>query len=212
MSAARAGTAKAAPLPRSTTTPSRSRRSSRPSLVWPAGAAAEHVGRSGPAAGWLRLRDVPAGAVCGGGVEDDRGGVVQGAGEFGEFQVVGIGESADVVQVELAGDRGDGAGQRPGRQRLGPVGEAGQPGRVEGHRVLLARRVAWLLRISLSSLMFECTKTISIVRSSPRTMANPQTSHSHHQRVAATNGITLSDEGGRRERAREAACIRSATP
>ena len=56
------------------------------------------------------------------GVEDDCGGVVQGAGEFGEFQVVGVGEPADVVQVVLAGDRGDGAGQRPGRQCLGPVG------------------------------------------------------------------------------------------
>ena len=56
------------------------------------------------------------------GVEDDRGGVVQGAGELQEFQMVRVREPGDVVQEVLAGDRGDGAGQRPGRQRLGPVG------------------------------------------------------------------------------------------
>ena len=76
------------------------------------------------------------------GVEDDGGGVVQGAGELEQFEVVGVREPADVVQVVLAGDRDDGARQRPGRQRAGPVGEAGQSGGVEGHRVLLARRVA----------------------------------------------------------------------
>ena len=74
------------------------------------------------------------------GVQDDRGGVVQGAGELQQFQVVGVSEPADVVQVVLAGDRGDGARQRPGRQCLGPVAEAGQPRGVEGHRVLRVRR------------------------------------------------------------------------
>ena len=76
------------------------------------------------------------------GVQGDRGGVVQGAGELEQFQVVGVGEAADVVQVVLAGDRDNCAGQRTRRQRAGPVGEAGQPGRVGGHRMLLARRVA----------------------------------------------------------------------
>jgi hypothetical protein len=38
------------------------------------------------------------------GVEDDRGRVVQGAGELEEFEVVGVSEPADVVQVVLAGD------------------------------------------------------------------------------------------------------------
>ena len=59
----------------------------------------------------------------------------------------------DVVQVVLAADRDGGAGHRPGRQPAGPVGEAGQPGRVEGHRVLLARRVAdsaaWSMRTAV---------------------------------------------------------------
>jgi len=89
------------------------------------------------------------------GVQDDRGGVVQSLGEFQQFQAVGVGEPADVVQVVLAADRDGGAGQRPGRQRVGAVGEAGQPGRVEGHRVLLARRVAdsaaWSMRTLSSS-------------------------------------------------------------
>jgi hypothetical protein len=75
------------------------------------------------------------------GIEDDRGGVIQGVGELQEFQVVGLCEPGDVVQVVLAGDGDDGARQWPGRQCLGPVGKAGQPGGVEGHRVLLVRRV-----------------------------------------------------------------------
>src|SRR6266536_4301257 len=89
-------------------------------------------------------------------VVEDRGGVAKSAGELQELQVVSLGEAADVVQVVLAGHGDDGARQRAGRQRPSPVGEAGQPGRVEvgGHRVLLARRVAdsaaWSMR-TLSS-------------------------------------------------------------
>jgi hypothetical protein len=49
------------------------------------------------------------------GVEDDRGGVVQSAGEFQEVQVVGVSEPADVVDVVLAGDRGDSPWQRSRR-------------------------------------------------------------------------------------------------
>jgi len=90
-----------------------------------------------------------------GAVEGDRCGVVQSAGEFGEFQVVGGGEPGDVVEVVLAGHGGDGARQRPRRQRGDPVGEAGQAGGVEGHRVLLDRRVAdsaaWSMRTLSSS-------------------------------------------------------------
>jgi hypothetical protein len=90
-----------------------------------------------------------------GGVEDDRGGVAQGAGELGELQVVGGGEPGGGVDVVLAGHRDGGARQRPRRQRLGPVAEAGQPGRVQVHRVLLARRVAdsaaWSMRTASSS-------------------------------------------------------------
>ena len=74
--------------------------------------------------------------------QDDCGGVVERVGKLQQFQVVGVGEPADVVKVVLAGDRDDGARQRAGRQRLGPVAEAGQAGGVEVHRVLLARRVA----------------------------------------------------------------------
>ena len=70
--------------------------------------------------------------------------------------MVSVGEPDGVVQVVLAGDRDDGARQRPRRQRGGPVGEVGQTGRVEGHRVLLARRVAdsaaWSTRMPSSSL------------------------------------------------------------
>ncbi len=65
------------------------------------------------------------------GVEDDRGGVVQGLRELQEFQVVGVSEPEDVVEVVLAGDGGDGAWQRPWRQCLGPVAEQGQPGGVD---------------------------------------------------------------------------------
>ena len=80
-----------------------------------------------------------------GAVDGDRGGVMDRTGELGEVQVVGGGEPGEVAVVVLTGDGDDGARQRPGRQRLGPVGEVGQPGRVEagGHRVLLLdRRVA----------------------------------------------------------------------
>jgi hypothetical protein len=91
------------------------------------------------------------------GVEQDGGGVVEDAGELGELQSVCLGEPGDVVEVVLAGHGDGGARQRPRRQGLGPVGEPGQPGRVEagGHRVLLARRVAdsaaWSMRTVSSS-------------------------------------------------------------
>jgi hypothetical protein len=51
-------------------------------------------------------------------VEGDRGGVVESIGQLQELQVVGVGEPADVVEVVLAGDRGDGARQRAGGRVL----------------------------------------------------------------------------------------------
>jgi hypothetical protein len=79
-----------------------------------------------------------------GAVDGDGGGVVEDAGELAELQMVSGGEPADVTEVVLTSHRGDGARQRAQRQGGGPVGEPGQPGRVEagGHRVLLDRRVA----------------------------------------------------------------------
>jgi len=53
-----------------------------------------------------------------GAVEGDRGGVVESIGQLQELQVVGVGEPADVVEVVLAGDRGDGARQRAGGRVL----------------------------------------------------------------------------------------------
>ena len=61
------------------------------------------------------------------GVEDDRGGVVQGAGELEEFQVVGVGEPADVVQVVLAGDRDNGADQLAAPGELAAAGAGEHP-------------------------------------------------------------------------------------
>jgi hypothetical protein len=43
------------------------------------------------------------------GVAEDRGGILQSAGEFQELQVVGLGEPADLVEVVFAGDGDDGA-------------------------------------------------------------------------------------------------------
>jgi hypothetical protein len=62
------------------------------------------------------------------GVEQDRGRVIQCAGELTELQTVGLGEPGDVVEVVFAGHGGDGARQRPRRQRGDPVGEVGQAG------------------------------------------------------------------------------------
>jgi hypothetical protein len=73
---------------------------------------------------------------------EDRSRVVQSAGELGELQAVGLGEPGDVVEKVLADHGSDGARQWARRQGFGPVAEPGQAGRVEGHRVLLARRVA----------------------------------------------------------------------
>ena len=89
------------------------------------------------------------------GMVEDRGGVIQSVAELQELQVVGVGEADGVVEVVLAGDGDDGARRRARRQGFGPVGEVGQPGAVEGHRVLLARRVAdsaaWSMRTVSSS-------------------------------------------------------------
>lgn len=58
------------------------------------------------------------------------------------LEVVGVGEPADVAEVELALDRAHGAWQPARGQCPSPVAETSQAGRVEVHRVLLARRVA----------------------------------------------------------------------
>jgi len=65
--------------------------------------------------------------VAAAGVEDDRGGVIQGAGELQELQVVGVGEPADVVQVVLAGDRDNGADQLAAPGELAAAGAGEHP-------------------------------------------------------------------------------------
>jgi hypothetical protein len=70
-------------------------------------------------------------------VVEDRGRILEDAGELGELQVVGCGEPGDVVEGVFAWDRGDGARQRPGRL---PARDSGPRAPRRGQRTPSKRR------------------------------------------------------------------------